>query len=135
MSSPRTTITTPLARARGHGASGEGAHHWWIERVTSVSTLLLFIWFGASLLLLPALDHRTVTEWLSAPVAAVPMLLLILSTFWHLKVGLQVIIDDYVHDEGLRMFTLLALNFAVVAAAAWAMFAVLMIALGARAGA
>lgn len=128
------TIETPAAGVRGLGSAREGGHHWWVERLTSAATFALFVWLAVSLLRLPGLDHRTVTEWLSGPLAAVPMLLLILATFWHLKLGLQVVIDDYVHDEGNRFFTILLLNFAAVAAAAFAMFAVLRIALGGEAG-
>jgi succinate dehydrogenase / fumarate reductase membrane anchor subunit len=123
-------METPLAEVRGLGSAGSGAHHWWIERLTSVSTLLLFIWFLASLLRLPNLDYRTLVEWLSGPFAAVPMLLLIVSTFWHLKLGLQVVLDDYVHEEGNRFFAILLLNFLTVAGAALALFSVLRIAIG-----
>ena len=124
------TLETPLARVRGLGSAQEGAHHWWIERLTSVSTLLLSIWLIVSLLRLPGLDYRTVNEWLQSPLAAVPMLLLILSTFWHLKLGMQVVIEDYVHEEGWKFLSILLLNFASVIGAAFALFAVLKIALG-----
>ena len=95
---------TPIARVRGLGSAQEGAHHWRLERLTSVATLLLFVWLIVSLMRLPSLDYRGVTEWLATPLAAVPMLLLIVSTFWHLKLGLQVVIEDYVHDEGNQFF-------------------------------
>ena len=125
-----TSMETPLGKVRGLGASGEGAHHWWLERLTSLSTFLLFIWFGVSLLRLPALDHRTITEWLADPIVAVPMLLLVVSTFWHLKLGLQVVVEDYVHEAGSKFFSLVLVNFASVFAGALALFAVLKIALG-----
>jgi succinate dehydrogenase / fumarate reductase membrane anchor subunit len=124
------TTQTPLARVRGLGSAREGAHHWWIERLTSVSTLLLFIWLLVSLLRLPGLDYRTVVEWLQSPLAAVPMLLLIVSTFWHLKLGMQVAIEDYVHEDGWKFLAILVLNFLTVGGAAFAMFALLRIALG-----
>ena len=124
---------TPVGRVRGLGSAKSGAHHWWLERLTSVSTLILFIWFLVALLRLPALDHRTVTDWLSEPLAAVPMLLLIVSTFWHLKLGMQVVIEDYVHEEGLKLFSVTLLNFLTIGAAALAFFAVLKIAFGSAA--
>ena len=120
-----------LGRVRGLGSARSGAHHWWVERLTSVSTLLLFIWLLVSLLRMPQLDHATVIEWLASPIAAVPMLLLIVSTFWHLKLGLQVVIEDYVHEEGLRLFSILLLNFFAIIGASLAIFAVLKIAFGA----
>jgi succinate dehydrogenase / fumarate reductase membrane anchor subunit len=124
------TMETPLARVRGLGSAHEGGHHWWVERLTSVATLLLFVWLLVSLLRLPALDYRTVNEWLQSPLAAVPMLLLILSTFRHLKMGMQVVIEDYVHEEGWKFLSILLLNFSAVIGAAFALFAVLKIALG-----
>lgn len=124
---------TPIARVRGLGSARSGAHHWWLERLTSVSTLLLFVWLIVSLLRLPSLGHESVTAWLASPLAAVPMLLLILSTFWHLKLGLQVFIEDYVHEGGLKLFSLALLNFFTLVGAALAIFAVLKIAFGGEA--
>jgi len=121
-------LEAPPARARGLGSAREGAEHWWHERLSSVAVLLLFIWLIVSLLRLPALDHRGVTEWLKDPLAAVPMLLLVAATFWHLQMGLKVVIEDYVHDEGNRFLALLLLGFAAVGGAAFAVFAVLKIA-------
>ena len=124
-------LETPIARVRGLGSARSGARHWWAERLSSVAAFLLFVWLIASLLRLPALDHETVTAWLRTPLAAVPMLLLVLTTFWHLKLGLQVVIEDYVHEDGNKLFAIVLLNFFAVAAAALALFAVLSIAFGA----
>jgi succinate dehydrogenase / fumarate reductase membrane anchor subunit len=126
-------LETPIARVRGLGSARSGARHWWLERLTSVATLILFVWLIVSLLRLPALDHKGVTTWLESPLAAVPMLLLILSTFWHLKLGLQVILEDYVHEDGTKLFWIAVLNFFAIAGAALAIFAVLQIAFGAGA--
>ena len=125
------TAETALARARGLGSAREGAEHWWHERASSVAVLLLFVWLIVSLLRLPALDHRGVTEWLRDPLAAVPMLLLVLATFWHLQMGVKVVIEDYVHDEGNRFLSILLLNFAAIGGAAFAIFAILKIAFSA----
>ena len=121
---------SPIGRVRGLGSARSGAHHWWLERLTSVSTLILFIWLLVSLLRLPSSDHATVTQWLASPLAAVPMLLLIVSTFWHLKLGLQVIIEDYVHEEGMKLFSITLLNFFAIGVGALAFFSVLKIAFG-----
>jgi len=126
---------SPIAHVRGLGPAGAGAgaggHHWWTERLSAVATLLLFVWLLVSLLRLPSLDHQAVTAWLSSPLAAVPMLLLIVATFWHLKLGLQVVLDDYVHDEGSKFFSLALLNFLTIGAGALALFSVLKIAFAA----
>jgi len=127
------TMETPLARVRGLGAAGEGAGHWWQERVTSVSTLLLLIWLGVALLRLPDLGHPTLAEWLTSPLAAVPMLLLVVSAFWHARLGLRVVVEDYVHEEGSKLFWLLLIDFAAIFGAALGLFAVLKVALAAGA--
>lgn len=123
-------METPIGRVRGLGSAKSGAHHWWLERLTSISTLVLFVWFLASIFRLPTLDHEAVVEWLESPIVAVPMLLLIVSTFWHLKLGLQVFIEDYVHEGGLKLFTITLLNFFVIALGALAFYSVLKIAFG-----
>ena len=122
---------TELGRVRGLGAAKSGVHHWWMQRVTAVANVALVLWFVISLIRLPGLDHASVLVWLRQPVAAVPMLLLIISVFWHFRLGFQVFIEDYVQEEGLKLLALLALNFYALAGAAAGIFAVLKIALGA----
>jgi succinate dehydrogenase / fumarate reductase membrane anchor subunit len=121
-----TTDISPAAAAPAHDA----AHHWGLERMLSVSTLLLFVWFFVSLWRLPSLDQHSVAEWLKNPLAAVPMLFLIVSTFWHLKLGLAVVVEDYVHEAGNRFGWLLVINLASLFAAGLAIVSVLKLALG-----
>ena len=121
---------TELGRVRGLGAAKEGVHHWWLQRVTAIANLVLVLWFIFSLVRLPSLDYGSTTMWLRQPVAAVPMLLLIVSVFWHFRLGVQVMLEDYVHGAP-RVLAMLALNFYALAGAAAAVFAVLKIALGA----
>lgn len=123
-------METPLKRVRGLGSARAGAHHWWHERLTSIATLVLLVWLVVSLVRMPGLDHATLTQWLAAPLAAVPMLLLIVSVFWHLKMGLQVIVEDYVHTDGPKLFWITLINFLSLFGAALAIFAVLKIAFG-----
>jgi len=125
-----TEMETPIARVRGLGSAREGAAHWWQERQSSIAAFLLYLWLLVSVVRLAPLDQRTMAEWLRDPFAAVPMLLLIWVTFRHLRDGLQVVIEDYVHEEGNKFFTLLLLNIFAVSAGALAAFAVLRIALG-----
>ena len=91
---------TPLGKVRGLGSAREGGEHWLTERVTSIALLLLGVWLVASLLFLPALDQRTLFEWLRAPSGAVPMALLIVIGFKHALDGMKVAVDDYVHEPG-----------------------------------
>ena len=122
------TTETPLGQVRALGSAHAGGHHWGQERAISVATLVLFVWFAVSLFRLPALDQATVAQWLHTPLAAVPMLLLIVVTFQHLRMGLIVVVEDYVHEEGTRFGWVMLINFASVFAAALALFCVLKIA-------
>ena len=124
---------TPLAKVRGLGSARHGGEHWLSERVSSVAMLLLSIWFIASLLMLPALDYRTVAEWLREPSGAVPMALFVITSFWHGLDGMKVVVDDYVHDEGNRFAINILLLFLAVAGAALCLFALGKIAFGAAA--
>jgi succinate dehydrogenase / fumarate reductase membrane anchor subunit len=126
-----TTETSPVAaQAPTAAPAHDAAHHWGLERMLSVSTLLLFVWFFVSLWRLPSLDQQSVAEWLKNPLAAVPMLFLIVSTFWHLKLGLVVVVEDYVHEVGNRFGWVLVINFASLFAAGLAIMSVLKLALG-----
>jgi len=122
--------STPLGRVRGLGSAREGGEHWLTERVTSIALLLLGIWLIASLLLLPALDLRTLGEWLQAPSGAVPMALLIVVGFKHALDGMKVVVDDYVHDEGNRFACNVVLLFLAAGGGALALFALARIAFG-----
>ena len=122
--------STPLGRVRGLGSAREGGEHWLTERVTSIALLLLGTWLVASLLILPALDVRTLLEWLHAPSGAVPMALLIVVGFKHALDGMKVVVDDYVHDEGNRFALNLVLLFFAAGGGALALFALARIAFG-----
>lgn len=121
---------TGIGRVRGLGSARSGAHHWWHQRVTAVANLLLVLWFVVSLLRLPSYDYATVVQWLSSPLAAVPLVLLVLSVFYHFRLGLQTFIEDYVHDEALKVGALILLNFYAIGGGALALFSILKIALG-----
>ena len=121
---------SPLGKVRGLGSAHEGGEHWLSERVTSVALLLLGTWLIASLVMLPARDGATMVEWLRDPSGAVPMALLIVTAFRHALDGMKVVVDDYVHDEGLRFATNLSLLFVAVGGGALALFALARITLG-----
>ena len=127
------TSATPLGRVRGLGASGEGGEHWLRERVTSVALLLLGSWLLASLLFLPSLDHRTLTEWLRMPSGAIPMTLFVITAFAHALDGMKVVVDDYVHEDGSNFALNTLLLFAAVGGAGICLFALGKIAFGAAA--
>ena len=122
---------TQLGRVRGLGSAKSGTEHFWKQRVTACSNILVLAWFVVSLLRLPVLDYATVHDWLKQPLVAIPMLLLIASVFWHFRMGVQVWIEDYTHNEGTKVLSVLALNLYTVAGAVTAAFCVLKIAFGA----
>ena len=121
---------TPLGKVKGLGSAREGGEQWLSERATSIALLLLGTWLIASLLLLPALDQRTLVEWLHAPSGAVPMALLVITGFKHALDGMKVVVDDYVHDEGNRFALNTLLLFLAVGGGALALFALARIAFG-----
>lgn len=123
-------METPLGAVRGLGSAREGAEHWWHERLSSIATLLLAIWLVVSLLRLPSLDYGVMVEWLSSTINASAMLLLVISVFWHIKLGMQVIVEDYVHEEGTKVFLLLLLNFTVAVGVVISVVALLKLAVG-----
>ncbi|MBB4632980.1 succinate dehydrogenase, hydrophobic membrane anchor protein [Sphingosinicella soli] len=121
---------TEIGRVRGLGTAKSGVHHWWLQRVTAISNLALVVWFIVSLVRLPDLGYQTVTAWMGQPLVAVPLILFVVSVFWHLRLGLQVLIEDYLH-EGAKVASLLALTAFAVAGGLVGVFSILKIALGA----
>ncbi|WP_375394774.1 succinate dehydrogenase, hydrophobic membrane anchor protein [uncultured Sphingomonas sp.] len=121
---------TELGRVRGLGSAHEGTGHWWHQRLTAGSNLLLMAWLMISIARMGSYDFAGVHAWLANGWAAVPMALLVLSVFYHARLGLQVVIEDYRHDET-RVVAMVALNLFIVACVATALFAILKVALGA----
>lgn len=120
---------TSIGRVRGLGSAHEGAHHWLVARTTAVGNLILMTWLMTSFILLPNFQYASVAGWISQPIAAVPMMLLIISVFYHAKLGLQVLIEDYVHDTGLKFGALTALNLAAFGGGGFALFSIARLAL------
>ncbi|GIX09887.1 succinate dehydrogenase, hydrophobic membrane anchor protein [Elioraea sp.] len=123
------TLRSPLGRVRGLGAAKEGVHHWWAQRVTALALVPLTLWFVASLLVLAGASHGEVALWAARPHNAVLLLALIGATFWHGALGLQVVIEDYIHAEGARLAAMLAMKAAMLLAGLSAALAVLKVAL------
>ncbi|MEH6757662.1 MAG: succinate dehydrogenase, hydrophobic membrane anchor protein [Parasphingorhabdus sp.] len=115
---------TEIGRVRGLGSAKHGAHHWIIQRVTAVGNLAMIAWLLISLLRLPNYEHELLIGWLSSPLVAVPMILMLVSIFWHLRLGLQVLIEDYIPDHGLKFGIIILLNFFAIGGAALGIFAV-----------
>jgi len=124
------SLQTPLGRVRGLGSAGSGVHHWWLQRLTSLALVPLSVWLLVSLLSLPGLDFVTVVSWLAGTWSATLMVLLVLLASWHSSLGVQVILEDYVHEPGLKTLSLVASAFIHVLVAVIGVFAILRIAFG-----
>lgn len=120
---------THLGKVRGLGSSGHGSQHWLQQRLTALGNILLVGFLFVSLVRLPLGDHGAVLRWASSPTVALALILLLVSVFWHLRLGLQVLIEDYVHGEAARLFVLVLLNFYTIGGAAFGIFAIARIAL------
>ena len=120
----------PLARVRGLGSAKAGTHHWWMQRVTAVALVPLSLWFVASLISVVSADHATVIAWLHSPLVAILCCALIVATFYHGQLGLQVVLEDYVHSEWLKLTSIVLMNLLSLLLAATCLFAVLRIAFG-----
>ncbi len=121
---------TSLGRVRGLGSAHGGAHHWLVQRFTAVGNLLLMGWLIVSILLLPNLSYAMVTDWLSGVIPSTLMALLVVTTFWHARIGLQVLVEDYLHDAANKFAAITALNLAAFGGAGFALFCIIRIALG-----
>ncbi|WP_086617253.1 succinate dehydrogenase, hydrophobic membrane anchor protein [Erythrobacter tepidarius] len=124
---------TSIGRVRGLGAAHHGAHHWLVQRFTAVGNLVLMSWLLVSLVMLGDYGHATITKWLAHPFNATAMILLVFSLFWHARLGLQVLIEDYLHDTGTKFGALLALNLATIGGGAYGIFSVAALAFGGKA--
>ena len=125
------SLRAPLGRVLGLGTAKDGTDHWWGQRVSGVALVLLGLWFVASLVALPSLEHSVVVEFLGRPVNTVLMALLSLTVAYHSHLGVQVVIEDYVHGHGLKIVSLVLSRFAHIFVAVVSIYAILRIGLGA----
>ena len=101
-------MKSPLGRARGLGSAKEGANHWMSQRITAIANIPLVLWLVFSIVSLKGASHAQFTDWLAHPLNAILMILFIISTFYHAKLGSQVVTEDYIHNEGLKFVKLIA---------------------------
>lgn len=121
-------IKTPLARARGLGSARDGVEHWWMQRITAIANIPLVTWFVYSVVHLKGASYEAFTSWLALPVNAILMIFVVISVFYHAKLGAQVIVEDYVHNEGLKMIKLVGQKLFFFGAAVACIFSILKIA-------
>jgi succinate dehydrogenase / fumarate reductase, membrane anchor subunit len=122
------SLRSPLGRVVGHGSAKDGVSHWWQVRVSAVALVPLTLWFMFSLLGLPAFDYLTVRSWIGEGVNPVLLVLTVMALAHHSALGLQEVIEDYIHAKALKLAALLGSTFAHFGVAAAAIYAVLKIA-------
>ena len=121
---------TSIGRVRGLGSAHEGAHHWLVQRFTAIGNLALMLFLAFSLSLLPDYSYGTVAGWAAQTLPATALALLIISVFWHARLGLQVLIEDYVHDAGTKFGVIALLNLATIGGGAFGLVSIARLALG-----
>ncbi len=123
-----SSLETPLHKVQGLGASHSGTGHFWRERLTSVALIPLSLWFAYAMLGLAGTNEVAVVSFLAHPWNAILMAAFAVISFYHLSLGLQVVIDDYVHTTGIKLFLLILVRFVAIAAGISCVFALIRIA-------
>jgi len=119
------SMQTPLHKVQGMGASHTGTNHFWHERITSLALIPLTLWFGYAALGLAGASEASAIGFLSHPVNVILMFGFVWISLYHMKLGLQVVIDDYVHSSGAKILLLLLVRFIFIATGAFATFALI----------
>jgi succinate dehydrogenase / fumarate reductase, membrane anchor subunit len=127
MAAPR--MRSPLGRVLGLGSAKEGVEHWWLQRLTAVALVPLGLWFAATVVRLADADLETVRGWVGHPLPAILLILLLIASFWHMSLGLQVVVEDYVAAPLVRVGLVVLLRLACFALAVAGIFAVFSMAL------
>ena len=124
------SLRTPLGEVRGLGSAKEGTHHWWHQRLTALALIPLGVWFVISLIVFTGASHAEVTYWMAHPINSGLLLLLIATTFYHLKLGLQVVIEDYLTTEWQKLTTIVVMTFGCIALGLGSAIAVVLVMVG-----
>lgn len=123
------SLQSPLGKFLGHGSAGHGTEHWWAQRVTAVALLPLTVWFVVALLGMESFDHAAVTVWMASPLNAILLSLLLIALLYHSQLGLQVVVEDYVHTGWVKVTTLITLQLAHIASGVAGLYSIILISL------
>ncbi|NIX75256.1 succinate dehydrogenase, hydrophobic membrane anchor protein [Microvirga terricola] len=130
MADNNVSMRTPLSRVKGLGASGHGVEHWWLQRLTAAANVPLMIAFVFIVAALAGANFADALALISHPLVAIVLILAVVSVANHMRLGMQVIIEDYVQGSGLRVVAIIANNFYSVAVAIACLYAILKVSLG-----
>ena len=122
-------MRSDLGRVRGLGTAKEGAHHWWMQRLTAIALIPLTLWFIISIASLNSASYAETVNWLSIPLVSIFMILLVSSTLYHALLGVQVVVEDYIHHKSFKFLLLIGLKFIFLVLGVIAVFSLLKIAL------
>ena len=126
----RVSMRTPLARAKGLGAAGHGVEHWWVHRVTAVSNIPLIVAFVAIVATLAGRPHPDAIRIMSHPLVAILLSLCVISVTNHMRLGMALPIEDYIHQKGYKLAALIANNFFAAVIAVICLYSILKISFG-----
>lgn len=124
------SMRTPLGRVRNHGSSHSGTTDFWRQRLTAVAMILLIVPVVAIVLMMQGRNHAAAVQILGSPLVAIVLLLFIAASVWHMKIGMQVILEDYVHNEKTKLVAIMANNFFCVVVALASVYAIFKLASG-----
>ncbi|WP_296572096.1 succinate dehydrogenase, hydrophobic membrane anchor protein [Phreatobacter sp.] len=130
MSHSKSSMRTPLGRVRGLGSARSGTEHFWMQRVTAVANVPLSLFVIGLIITTAGSNYAAVKATLGAPLVAIPLILFVVSATWHMRLGMQMIIEDYVPAEGTKVVLLLANTFFSVAVGMGCVFAILKLSFG-----
>jgi succinate dehydrogenase / fumarate reductase membrane anchor subunit len=124
-------LRSPLGRVLGLGSAKEGVEHWWMQRLTAIAMVPLAIWFVIAALGMIGADRAAMVAWMHSPMSPVFAILLIVAAIYHMALGLQVVIEDYIHSEGWKLGLIIVMRLWCIVLAARGIIAVLTLALAA----
>lgn len=122
------SLLTPLKKARGLGSAKDGTHHWWMQRVTAIALVPLTLWLAFSVASLTGSDYASVAQWFARPFTTAMLTLFVFTSFYHASLGLQVVIEDYVHHEWVKMAALIGVKLLLTLLGTTSVIAVLRVA-------
>ncbi|MCP5381481.1 MAG: succinate dehydrogenase, hydrophobic membrane anchor protein [Kordiimonadaceae bacterium] len=123
------SLRSPLGKVRGLGSAKTGTHHWWMQKVTAVALIPLTIWFVSSVVQMTQASYEVVINWMTSPIVTLLMTLFVATGIYHLKLGLQVVIEDYIHSESAKVVLQMLVSFCCIITGTAAVFSILKIAL------
>lgn len=130
MSVSKSSMRTPLGRVKRFGAAGSGTGDFWRQRLTAIAMILLIVPVIAIVITASGRSYDATVDLLGSPIVAIVLMLFVIASTWHMKLGLQVVIEDYVHDDKLKLVSVIANNFFTVAVALAAIFAIVKLSAG-----